>query len=225
MISGKKVLAVIPASSDSRVLKNKYTRPVAGKSLIAWTVETAEQSVHIDKLILSSDDLTIIQEAKDFGCDVPFLRPKSLASDDTTALDLILHAVQIMTGFDFVVILPPSSPLRTADDIDNCLQLCMTLNAPAALSVTEPVQYFQRCYTLSDDFHLQPVLKDQPAKIYVQNGVVAVADIAWLQRRQYFILDETVAYVMPRERSLDIVTEYDMQLAEASLLFGMREPV
>ncbi|MDQ2993338.1 MAG: acylneuraminate cytidylyltransferase family protein [Pseudomonadota bacterium] len=217
MISGRKVLAVIPASSDTKGIKSLYTRTVAGKSLIGWTVLVAEQSFHIDKVILSSDDLSIIQEAKNYGCDVPFLRPKSLVSNDTPTIETILHAIDMMPGFDIVVILPPSSPLRTADDIDNCLQLCVTQQAPAALSVTEPAQCLQRCYTITPDFHLLPVIKDPPPKVFVQNGAIAVAHINWLHQQRSFLLDETAAYVMPRERSLDVVTEYDLQLADACL--------
>lgn len=223
MITGKRVLAVIPASNDPKGPKDKYTRYIAGKSLIAWTIEEAEQSRFIDKLILSSDDLTIIQEATNCGCDVPFLRPKSLASDDTSPLDLILHAVEIMTGYDYVVILSPSSPLRTTEDIDNCLQLCLSLKAPTAISVTEYVNSIQRCYTLTEDFHLRSIIKDPPSKVYMQNDAIVVADIAWLQMRRSFMLDETVAYVMPQDRALSVVTDFDLHLAEVSMRYTLQE--
>ena len=113
MINGKKVLAIVPARGGSKSLSGKNIKLLAGKPLIAWTIDEAKRSEYIDRLILSSDDEDIINVARSAcDCDVPFVRPKELAQDDTPGIEPILHAINEIPGFDLVVKLQPTSPLR-----------------------------------------------------------------------------------------------------------------
>nr|HPK54819.1 acylneuraminate cytidylyltransferase family protein [Smithellaceae bacterium] len=117
MIQGKTVLAIIPARGGSKGIPRKNITNLAGKPLIAWTIEEAKKSKYIDRLILSSEDNEIIQVAKEWGCEVPFIRPRELAEDDTLGIEPVLHALNtIKKKYDYVVLLQPTSPLRSVDD-------------------------------------------------------------------------------------------------------------
>src|SRR5690606_37646573 len=111
------VLAVITARGGSKGVPRKNVRNLGGKPLIAWTIEEAQKSKYITKLILSSEDKDIIDVAKQYGCEVPFIRPLELAQDDTLGIDVVIHAMIQCPGYDYVILLQPTSPLRTVKDI------------------------------------------------------------------------------------------------------------
>ena len=134
MIDGRSVLAIIPARGGSKGVPRKNIRPLGGKPLIAWTIEAAHRSAWIDRLILSSEDQEIIDTACAWGCDVPFVRPAELARDCTPGIDPVLHALKQLPSFDLVVLLQPTSPLRSAADIDRCIERCQRGGAPAAVT-------------------------------------------------------------------------------------------
>ncbi len=222
MLQGKKILAVIPARGQSRKVAGKHLRKVAGRSLLAWTINVAQKSRYIDQLILSSDDLLIIQEAKNHGCDVPFLRPKHLAQATTPLINAIIHAIEMTPGYDYIVVLPPSSPLRTSDDIDNVIFNCISNPAKSCISLTEPTYGECNGYTLSNYSVLVPTVPGQfslpnhhDEACYVPNGAIAVAEIPWLLCEQTFVNQETTGYVMPRERSIDVDSEFDLWLVNS----------
>jgi CMP-N,N'-diacetyllegionaminic acid synthase len=217
MLQGNKVLAVIPARGESRKVSGKHLRKVAGRTLLGWTILAAQKSHYIDQVILSSDDLLIIQEAKNYGCDVPFLRPKHLARIDSPLMPAIFHALEMTQGYDIIVVLQPSSPLRTAEDIDNAIEVCVQNKASACVTVTEPTYGGCNGYTLAANNQLVPTVPGQFSThshhgeaCYVPNAAVAVADIAWLQREKTFLTSHTVGVVMPRERSIDVDSEFDI---------------
>lgn len=221
MLYGKKILAVIPVRGQTRKVSGKHLRTVAGRSLLSWTIGAAQKSRYIDQLILSSDDLLVIQEAKNRGCDVPFLRPKHLAQASTPLIDAITHAIEMTPGYDFIVILPPSSPLKTAEDIDNVIYTCISKQSKACISLTEPTYGECNGYMLCPNQFLVPTIPGQFSSphpeeaCYVPNGAIAIAEIPWLIRGQTFVTDETTGYVMPRERSIDVDSEFDLWLVNS----------
>ena len=225
MTEDKRVLGVILARGGSKGLPRKNVLDLAGKPLIAWTIEAGLASTYIDRLILSSDDEEIMRVAKAHGCDVPFQRPDNLAEDDTSSMDTLLHALRQVSGYEYVVLLQPTSPLRTADDIDACIEKMHESGAPACVSVTKTDKPPQWMYTLQDDDRLAPVLpeKEQVTRrqdatpTYVLNGSIYLADTNWLVEHKSFMHDETAAYVMPSDRSVDIDDEVDMRIAETIL--------
>jgi CMP-N,N'-diacetyllegionaminic acid synthase len=231
MIGGKRVLAVIPARGGSKGVLRKNMRTLAGKPLIAWTIEEARRSRYIDRLVLSSEDSEIIAVAREFGCEIPFIRPVELARDETPGIEPVLHAITALPeSYDCVVLLQPTSPLRTAEDIDGCLDLCSSRQAPACVSVTESEKSPYWMYTIDADKRMHPLVnvnvdnrnrQDLP-KVHALNGAVYAADCQWLMRRRSFLSAETVAYEMPKERSLDIDTEWDLLLCEMRLSVGPR---
>ncbi len=219
MINGGKVLAVIAARGGSKGLPGKNIRPVAGRPLIAWSIAAAQASQSIDRTVLSSDDDAIMQAARACGCDVPYRRPAHLASDDATSISVLLHALDELPGFEYVVLLQATSPLRTAADIDAaCAQLAHS-GAPACVSVCLAEQSPYWMYRLGPGQTLQALLETPPGAtrrqdlpaVYTLNGAVYVARTDWLRQTRSFISPQTVAQVMPAARSIDIDTLEDFE--------------
>ena len=224
MIAGKRVLAVIPARGGSKGVPGKNIRALAGRPLIAWTIAAAKHAPELDRVIISSDDADIIETAKAWGGKAPFTRPAELARDDTPGIAPVLHALDALPeSYDYVVLLQPTSPLRTGADISAALALCLEQNAPACVSVSAPqhapwwmfrLDESRRMHSLFPKDALPTRRQDMP-EVYALNGAIYVAEVNWLRKSKAFLTPETVAYVMPRERSLDIDTELDFVMAEA----------
>ena len=226
MIEDKSVIAVIPARGGSKGLPGKNIREIAGKPLIAWTIEEAKRSRYIDRLVLSSDDPEIIGVARNWGCDVPFIRQAELAMDDTPGVAPLLHALAcISEKYDYALLLQPTSPLRLAADIDGCLERCTKRSAPACVTVTEPAKSPYWMYQLDAGDRLVPLMdkgytsqrrQDLPT-VYVLNGAVYAVKAGWVEQHRTFLTPETVAYVMPHERSIDVDSEQDLTICELLL--------
>ncbi|OIR06747.1 N-acylneuraminate cytidylyltransferase [mine drainage metagenome] len=223
MIAGKTVLAIIPARGGSKGVPRKNIIQLAGKPLIAWTIEEAKKSRYIDRLILSSDDEEIIGVARAWGCEVPFVRPAELSLDDTPGIAPVLHTLEAISGFNYVVLLQPTSPLREAEDIDGCLELCDASAAPACVSVTEPSHHPHWTFSLDADNRLHPLFeayagrRQNLPRVYAINGAVYAAAVPQLLRARDFMMPATVAFVMPEHRSIDIDTQNDLALADCLL--------
>lgn len=223
MIQNKRVLGLIPARGGSKGVPGKNVRDFAGKPLIAWTIEAAQKSQYLDRVILSSDDSQIIDIAKEYGCDVPFVRPEALAQDESSALDVILHALETLSeSYDMLVLLQPTSPLRSAEDIDSCLEACEKAKAPACVSLKRLEKGLGWMFRLNESGALQKLIseadeclrrQDSP-DFFELNGAVYAAEIDWFLKNRSFTSDETMGYVMPADRSLDIDTELDFKIAE-----------
>src|SRR5690606_9725040 len=129
MFGDKKVLGLITARGGSKGIPRKNIKLLGGKPLIAWTIDAALKSRYIDRLILSSDDNEIISIAKSLNCDVPFVRPSELATEISSSMDVVLHALDhVGEFFDFLLLLQPTSPFRTSEDIDAIIESCIKNN-------------------------------------------------------------------------------------------------
>ena len=231
MIANQNVLAVVPARGGSKGILRKNLSRIGGKPLISWTIEAARRSNYIDKLVVSSEDAEIIAAARSLGCDVPFVRPAELARDETPGIAPVIHAISELPDFDLVVLLQPTSPLRSTADIDGCIEGCADSNVNACVSVTRAKESPYWMFALDALGSLSPVLaqseipdrrQDLPP-VYVLNGAVYVARCAWLRETRSFLSPETRGYVMPEERSIDIDVPQDLELAELMLREGKRE--
>ncbi|MGE7769402.1 cytidylyltransferase domain-containing protein [Viridibacillus arvi] len=220
-----RILAIIPARGGSKGVQRKNVRDLAGKPLIAWTIEEAKKSKYITNLILSSEDPEIIEVAKSYGCDVPFIRPTELAQDDSTSIETVLHAISQCPQYDYVVLLQPTSPFRTVEDIDGCVEQVLQNNSDFCISLTEPAKSPYWMYTL-DNKVMRPLIdqkemvlrrQDLP-KVYALNGAVYVAKVKRFIEEQTFFTNDTTGYVMPSKRSLDIDTEIDFKICERLLV-------
>ena len=225
MIEGKRVLAVIPARGGSKGVPRKNVRLLQGKPLIAWTSEAAKGSALIDRLVTSTEDPEIREVAQRFGCETPFVRPAELAADDTPGMAPIRHALTQLPGYDLIVVLQPTSPLRLTSDIDGCISRLSESNADCCVSMTAAETPPQWMYVKRSGDLVEPYLKDAEANVRRQdlgtvlalNGAVYVARTEWIQAGRSFLEGRLACYEMPPERSLDIDTEWDWQLAENAL--------
>jgi CMP-N,N'-diacetyllegionaminic acid synthase len=216
VILGGRVLAVIPGRGGSKGVPRKNLREVGGRPLIGWAWDAARGAPSLDRVILSSEDPAIIEVGHRLGMEAPYVRDVALAGDTTPTIDVLLDALDRLPGYEWVVLLQPTSPLRTAADIEGCIARCLETGAPACVSVTRARENPYWMCTLTADGRLQPLLahalitrrQDLPAA-YRLNGAVYVARAGFLRERRNFLQPETVAYEMPVERSLDIDTEAD----------------
>ncbi len=224
MIGNLSVLGLITARGGSKGVHRKNLREVGGKSLIARAVEAARAAACLDRVVLSSDDPEIIQAAILRGCDVPFVRPAELATADAGSMDVVRHALETLPErYDFVVLLQPTSPFCTGEDIDGAVRLCVESGAPSCVSVCPPAKPPHWNFELGGNGRMKPILpahyliprrQDLP-QVFAPNGAVYAARCEWIVNQPSFMSPETVAYVMPTERSLDIDCEFDLVLAEA----------
>lgn len=220
MISGKKILGVIPARGGSKGVPRKNIRRIAGKPLIAYSIEAARNSGYIDRFVVSTEDAEIRQVALACGAEV-LNRPSELALDVTPGIDPVLHAIENFPGYDYVVLLQPTSPMRTAADIDATLEKCINAMAPVCVTICEVEQSPYRCFELGSSGHLRRLLaapsgsrrQDLPT-LYAVNGAVYVAETDWLLREKCFVTEVTIGHLMAQQNSLDIDTEQDLLFFE-----------
>lgn len=223
-----KILAVIPARAGSKRLPNKNILPLVDKPLIAWTIESAIESKIFDEIMVSTDGSEIADIAKKFGATVPFVRSESLASDIATSVDVVLDVLQkysyLGKDFDVVVLLQPTSPLRSSQDILAAIDLFYEKSASSLLSVCEVDHPSQWCNKLDPSLSMDNFMRNDQAsrsqdfeKEYRINGAVYVIDIKKFLIEKKFIMKPSFAYVMPRSRSIDIDEEVDFKIASVLL--------
>jgi len=223
VIKGKKILGIIPARSGSKGLPRKNILPLAGKPLIVWTIEAANGSKYIDRCIVSTDSEEIAEEAVKYGGDVPFLRPVKLATDEADSDSVVLHAIDALPQkYDMVVLLQPTSPLRTSENIDKALNLMLEKKAPALVSVVKTGHPPECSVRIGDNLKISELAvkldrgkrrQDYPPT-YRLNGAIYVAQSLYYLQKKTFITEDTIAFIMPPERSVDIDSRLDLRLAE-----------
>lgn len=226
MISGLSVLGLIPARGGSKGLPRKNILPVAGRPLIAWTVDAARASRYIDRIVVSSDNDEIIGIARELGCDAPFRRPAELALDETPGIAPVLHALTQLPGYDLVALLQPTSPMRMGEDIDGCLEHLIATGAPACITMREAIDHPYWAFRCDSRGRMRPFMtpadkvptrrQDLP-HAFVANGAVYVARVDWLMSSLSFETEATVGFEMSIERSLDVDTESDLKAAAIAL--------
>lgn len=207
MISGKRVLALIPARAGSKRLPGKNTRPLAGKPLIAWTVEAAAGSRYIDRIAVTTDDHHAAFCAMNAGAHTHVNRPKSLAADGSPVIEAVFHALDQLGDWDFIVLLQPTSPLRTSEDIDAAIEMCVKTGR-TVVGVTDPAK--------PSGFYRSRDTMEEVEPFYVLSGAVYVAPVPVLSETREFCA-AAVSYYMPRERAIDIDKRHEFEACEAIL--------
>ena len=129
------VLALVPARIGSKRIPHKNIKNLCGKPLIAWTIDAAKKSKYVDKIIVSTDDKEIARISKNYGAEIPFIRPYRISKDDSKSIDVVIHALSNLQKFDWLLFLQPTSPLRRKIDIDNIFKFCFKHQASSAVSV------------------------------------------------------------------------------------------
>lgn len=227
MLDDRRVLAVVPARGGSKGVPGKNLREVGGVSLLHRTLNVALASRHVDLVVVSSDDSAILDHASTMQGVVTLRRPAELAGDDTAMAPVVEHALTAHPA-DIVVLLQPTSPLRETNDVDGALERFVSSGAPSLVSVCPTMTSPYWMYLLDEDGRLQSILpkpdvatRQELPPTYQINGAVYVVESRWFREHRVFSDSETVAYVMPGERSIDVDSETDLIVAEA--LMARRE--
>ena len=216
------VLAVITARGGSKGVPRKNVRPLGGVPLIAWTVHAALEARCVARVIVSTDDTEIAEAARSAGAEVPFMRPVELASDTATSVEVMLHALEAVPDFDRAVLLQPTSPFRTAIDLDAGFALWQCApGAGSCVSVCEAAESPWLMYGRDTDGALVQLLPEPPRglrrqdlpKALVLNGAFYFVDVARFRRERRFLFADSLGFEMPVERSLDIDTSFDFDIA------------
>ncbi len=224
------ILALVTARGGSKGLPGKNILPLAGRPLIGWTIEAARDSGRLDRIILSTDDPAIVEVARSHGAEAPFLRPTELARDDSPHIDAVLHALQWLDrhdGYrpDFVLLLQPTSPLRTSRDIGAAIAMAESGAADSVVGVTQTHDHPYLARRMSSDGLLFPFVPcdiDYPRRqdlspAYAVNGAIYLNRRERLLATRSFESGRAVGYEMPAERSLQIDTAWDFHLCDLVL--------
>ena len=229
MKNGKSVLAIIPARGGSKGIPKKNIINLAGKPLIAWSIEAAKNSKFIDNVIVSTEDDEISDIAKQYGAYVPFKRPSDLAQDSSKSIDAIIHAIEWLKNkndrYNIIVLLQPTSPLRKSEDIDDALDLLILKKADSIVSVCKTDHSPLWSNQLPEDGRMNNFLdnnimnksRQELPEYYRLNGAVFVAYIDYLEKNKSFFGENTFAYIMPQDRSIDIDSRIDLELCRILL--------
>ena len=218
----KTFLAIIPARGGSKRLPRKNLLDLCGKPLIAWSIEAALKSKYISKVIVSSDDEEILNIAKEYKADF-IKRPDELASDTATTFDALKHTLENVEKYDYVVLLQPTSPLRSEKHIDEAIELLKEKNADAIISVCEVEHSPLWSNTLDENLDMSNFLRDEVLnkrsqdlpKYYRLNGAIYICKTDKLLENKGFFLKENIyAYKMNKKHSVDIDEEIDFIIAE-----------
>lgn len=222
------ILGIIPARGGSKGIPKKNIALLAGRLLIEYTFDAAKGSKLIDRLILTTDDEEIAEVGRKNGIEIPFIRPKELAADDTPTLPVIKHAVNFMENEfkympDMIVILQPTAPLRKARHIDEALNLLINSDADSIVSVVEvPHQYNPYFIMEITDGKLSFYRKeglnftrrqDLP-KVYARNGAIYALRKRTFSQNKSLYGNFCLPYIMKFEESINIDSIYDLKIAE-----------
>lgn len=227
------ILGVIPARGGSKGVPRKNVADVAGKPLIAWTLEAAAKAPCLTRIVVSTEDEEIAALCRGLGADVPFLRPVELAQDRTPTLPVIQHALaqaEARDGrrYEAIVLLQPTTPLRRAEDIEQCVRMLRETGAESVISVVDVGGYHplrmkrfegERLvnYVEQDGENMRP--RQELPPVYIRNGAVYVTRRAVIDAGM-LVGQDCRGLIMPAHRSVNIDAPNDLILAEQMLRRG-----
>lgn len=227
MYKDKTILGVITARGGSKGIEKKNIKELCGLPLITYTIAAAKSSKHLTDCIVSTEDDEIASIAKEHGSRVPFMRPEDLARDESTSLDVLQHALEWLKEnedktYDYVMILQPTSPLRTADDIDACIEKIVDTDADSVMSMVQLHDMSLPKLKKIEDDQIVPLIeeeKEAPAPrhatepIYKRNTAIYLTKTELIAQGDMFGAVSR-PYIMPAERSIDINEPIDFEIAE-----------
>ena len=223
----KKVLAIIPARGGSKGVPRKNVKIIAGKPLIAWSIDSAKQSNRVNHFYVSTDDAEIKKVSERFGAAV-IERPEEFAQDRSPMIPALQHACaeaeKEYGKFDFIVLLQPTAPQRIASDIDESILLLDNSGADSLISVylvedTHPSRMYRIHSGILESYAEEPVgsLRQDLEKVYHRNGAIYACKRDLLMEKGELIGSAPIPYVMPKERSGNIDDPLDFKITELML--------
>ncbi len=223
------ILAIVPAREGSKGIPKKNIYPLYNTPLIYYTIKAIQRSKLITRAILSSDSSEVIKVAKDYGLEVPFVRPSKLAQDDTPALPVVKHAVKWLEEtenykVDYIILLQPTSPLRTENHIDEALSILINSDADSIVSIVEVPHNFNPYSIMKlQGKYLSPYLLFDENKnlrqfkpvFYARNGAAIYAfTYNCLMNKHSIYGDKILPYLMEKASSIDVDDLFDLKLCE-----------
>lgn len=218
-------LGIIIARSGSKGIKDKNIRNLSGKPLMAYTIEAALKCQYIDKVMVSTDSETYADIAREYGAEVPFLRSEKNSNDLAQKEDVLMEVLEEYekrgSEFKNIVVLQPTSPLRTAQSLNGAFQLFFDKGADSVVSVCECEHSPLLSNTLPDDLNMFGFIKRQNdrrrqdlEKYYRLNGAIYISKVNVLRQLKFFYGERSYAYIMDQKESIDIDAEIDFEYAE-----------
>lgn len=218
------IYTIITARGGSKGIPRKNIKLLNGKPVIAYSIEPSISSDLIKNTYVTTEDIEISDVSKEYGAEI-IDRPSHLAEDNSTSVDVILHALDYLEKNnnlpDFFVLLQPTSPLRSKEDIENSIDLFIKNECDALISVCEIDHTSMLSLTIENNF-LKPncnedFLNTQRQELpdyYCPNGAIYITTPESLRKSKTFYPKKTIPYIMPKERSVDLDTEFDFKLTE-----------
>jgi CMP-N,N'-diacetyllegionaminic acid synthase len=233
------VLGVIPARGGSKRVPRKNIKVLGGRPLVAWSIEAAKNSKSLDYFLVSTNDEEIAKISKGLGAHVPFKRPAKI-SEDVDTVYVAIHAIEKyekkkQQTVSHVVILQPTSPFRTANDIDECVRIAKTTGVDSVVSFRKTAESPYWMFTMKEYGHeMVPfetmelsgdnLVSQNLPPVYYPNGAIYVVRRDVIMEERIFG-DKIFGYIMPSERSIDLEEEYDFIIAEAMIPYlAKKEP-
>lgn len=223
----KKILGLILARGGSKGIKNKNIKRFCNKPLIYWTIKKALKSKMLTDIILSTDSSKIALFGKKFGANVPFLRPKKYASDKSSSIDAIEHAINFLKrsgkNYDYIFLLEPTSPFRDHNDIDRSIKKILSTNAEALISICKtekhnPLFLFRRkdndLLIAVEKSRKKYLRRQELSPVYFIDGSIYISKIKTLLSKRTFCHSKTIGFELPKWKSIEIDDTLDWILAE-----------
>ncbi len=221
-----KVIAIIPARGGSKGIPKKNLVQLLGKPLIDWTIEAALQSTYITEAVVTSDDDAILENAQKFKKVLLIDRPKELAQDNSRTEPVLLHALEFLKKqkkeFDYLVLLQPTSPLRTAEDIDAAFETLLKSEATSLISVIKPAHHPLKSFKINEKGFLEGLVNNEfpfmprqvLPKVYQPNGAIYIIKITEFLKKNTLFTNKTINFTMSPAKSIDIDTFEDIKRVE-----------
>ena len=239
MIKNNKILAIIPARSGSKGLKNKNLKKLGSHPLVAWPINSAKKSQYIDRILVSTDSKKIAKIAKKYGAEAPFLRPKKLSTDKSPSFDLVKHCLNFLRikkeTFDYICLLEPTSPFTSYKDIDKSIKFLINnkLLFNSLVGVYPAINnHIEFIYTINKKNKLKKIQKGKNKhfrrqdikKYFYLDGSIYISKTNILLKEKTFVGKKTLGYVMPKIKSFEIDDKIDFILAKKILeIIGKNE--
>jgi CMP-N,N'-diacetyllegionaminic acid synthase len=238
MYKNNTFLAIIPARGGSKGLPGKNVKHLCGKPLIAWSIQSGLDSSYLDKVVVSTDYKNIANISKEYGAEVPFLRPDYLATDTATTFDVVKHVIEYYqnkenTSYDFVVLLEPTSPLRNTDDIDKMIEKSVKerCDIDSVVSIGEVHEHPSIMKKIVEKKYLENYCQNMKMKYrrqdndpaYFPYGVAYIVKVDSFLKEKTFYTEKCGFYEIKRHQCYEIDDIYDFLAIENILNYKKQE--